>query len=182
MNAAASFKARLALDERRGEWRDGDARYLMIRHDSLMGMFRLLPAATRQAALAAFAESVASNGRRSVESYCLTAAAAEALLAVIAETAAQLGWGRWRFERTASDELRLDVTNSPFAAGAGHTHEPVCAAIAGMLRAVAGTIFGRPADAQEISCVAAGGDLCRFVVRPQTAKPARLPISGHDPP
>ena len=183
MSASPSFRERLTFDEHRGEWRDGDARYLMIRHDSLTGMFGLLPAATRKAALAAFAESVASHGRRSVENYCQTAAATESLMDVIAETAAQLGWGRWRFERAAKDEIRLVVTNSPFSAGAGEAQEPVCAAVIGMLRAVGGTIFGMPAVAEEISCAAAGrSDTCRFVVRPHTSRPERLPISGHDPP
>ncbi len=177
MSAPASFRERLTFDERHGEWRDGDARYLMIRHDSLMGMFNLLPAATRQAALAAFAESVAKHGHRSAEKYRLHAPAPDLLLQVTADTAAQLGWGRWRFDRTADNELRLDVLNSPFAAGHGPTQETVCAAITGMLRALAGLVFKSPADAEEISCAAAGSDLCRFVAHPRVHEPEQLPAS-----
>lgn len=181
MNAPAPFRERLIFDERRGEWRDGDARYLMIRHDSLMGMFNLLPAAARQAALAAFAESVATYGRRSAETYRMHAAAPDLLLRVTADTAAQLGWGRWRFERTADNELRLDVLNSPFAAGHGPAQEVVCAAITGMLRALSALVFGQSADAEEISCAAAGGDLCRFVAHPRMREPKQNPASAHGP-
>jgi hypothetical protein len=181
MSAPTSFGERLTFDERRGEWRDGDARYLMIRHDSLMGMFNLLPAATRQAALAAFAESVAIYGRRSAEKYRMHAAAPDLLLQTTADTAAQLGWGRWHFERAAENELRLEVLNSPFAAGHGPTQGMVCAPITGMLRALSALVFGKPADAEEFSCVAAGSDLCRFVAHPCAHEPKQIPASAHDP-
>ena len=181
MSAPASFRKRLTFDERQGEWRDGDARYLMIRHDSLMGMFNLLPTAARQTALAAFAESVATYGHRSVEKYRTQAIAPDLLLQMTADTAAQLGWGRWRFERTGDDEIRLDVLNSPFAAGHGPAQEMVCAAIAGMLCALSGLVFGKPAAAEEFSCAAAGGDLCRFVAHPCVHETKQIPPSAHDP-
>lgn len=167
MSLAVPFRERVSLDEQRGEWRDGEARYLMIRHDSLMGLFRRLPAAARGDALAAFAESVAEHGRRSAESYRMSAAETDALLAAIAQTAGQLGWGRWRLERVAHDTLRLEVINSPFATGYGSAREPVCAAIVGMLRAVATLVFGAPAVAEEIICAATEQHCCRFVAGPR---------------
>lgn len=179
MSTPASFRERLTFDERHGEWRDGDARYLMIRHDSLMGMFNLLPASARQAALAAFTESVATYGHRSAEKYRAHAAAPDLLLQMTADTAAQLGWGRWHFERTADDEIRLEVLNSPFAAGHGPTQEMVCAAITGMLRALSGLVFGKPAAAEEFSCAAAGSDLCRFVAHPCLHEPKQISATAH---
>ncbi len=172
MSTATSFRERLAFDEQRGEWRDGAARYVMMPHDSLMGLFRRLPAATRHAALAAPADSVAEHGRHSVETYRATAAQTDALLAVIAETARQLGWGRWNFDRL-ENVLRLDVANGPFAAGYGPAQEPVCAAIAGMLHSIAALAFGRSAVAKEISCAAVDDGFCRFVARPRAYEPER---------
>lgn len=167
MSLAIPFRERVTLDEQRGEWRDGDARYLMIRHDSLMSLFRRLPAAARCDALAAFAESVAEHGRRSAESYRMPAAETDALVATIAQTAGQLGWGRWHLERAAPDALHLEVINSPFATGYGPAQEPVCAPIVGMLRAVATLVFGAPAVAEEIACAATEQRCCRFVAGPR---------------
>lgn len=172
MNAPASIRERLSHAPDRGEWRDGRARYLMIRHDSLMGLFRRLPAPARRTALAAFADSVAEHGGRSAEAYRMTAAEADALLALVAATAAELGWGRWRFVQ-APDELRLEVANSPFAAGFGAAREPVCAAVAGMLRAVAALVLATPAVAEEISCAAVAEETCRFVARPRRSDAKR---------
>lgn len=161
---SAAFRERLVHDAERGELRDGEARYLLIREDSLMGMFRRLPDAARSEALAAFAASIAEHGRRSAESY-RSGSDADALLRTIEQTAPQLGWGRWRFEHGDADRLELEVANSPFAHGYGAAPQPVCAAIAGMLRAVASLAFGAPATAEERRCAATGHPACRFVAR-----------------
>lgn len=180
MSMTTSFRERLAFDEHRGEWRDGAARYVIIRHDSLMGLFRRLPPAARQAALAAFADSVAKHGSNSVETYRATAVQADALLDVIARTARELGWGRWNFAR-AENALHLEVANSPFAAGYGPAPQPVCAGIGGMLHPVAAVIFGGPAMVDEISCAAVADEFCCFVARPMHPG-ATTGKTGHDAP
>ncbi len=159
---SASLLERLECDAAEGELRDGGTRYLLVRHDSLMGMFARLPAEARRTALAALAESVAEHGARSAERYASELAGGrEQLLTVIEATAPQLGWGRWRFERHEG-EIGLEVDNSPFAEGYGRSSEPVCAAIVGMLRAVAGLVLGAGATAEEHRCAAAGGASCGF--------------------
>ena len=69
MTAASSpspcFADRLVRDAERGEWRDGETRYLLLRQDSLMGMFRRLAPSARDEALAALAAAVAEAGGRS---------------------------------------------------------------------------------------------------------------------
>ncbi len=110
------FADRLVRDVERGEWRDGETRYLLLRHDSLMGMFRRLAPRVRGEALAALAAAVTEAGGRSAARYrATTPGGSAALLEVIAETAAQLGWGVWTFAQPADGELCLDVVNSPFA-------------------------------------------------------------------
>ena len=142
-----------------GELRDGDIRYLLIRHDSLMGLFTRLPEAARSQALAALADSVAEHGGRSAARY--RAEDPEKLLVTIASKASQLGWGRWTFERQG-DSIVLTVENSPFACGFGKADVPVCAAITGMLRAAAALALGGQVHAEEISCAAAGAATCVF--------------------
>jgi len=160
---SASLLERLECDAVEGELRDADTRYLLVRHDSLMGMFARLPAEARRTALAALAESVAEHGARSAERYASELAGErEQLLSVIEATAPQLGWGHWRLERLEG-EIGLVVDNSPFAKGYGRSREPVCAAIVGMLRAVAGLVLGAGARAEEHRCAAvAGGASCSF--------------------
>jgi predicted hydrocarbon binding protein len=151
-----------------GELREGDARYLVLRDDSLMGMFRRLPADARREALRALAESVAEHGGRSARRYLVmgTAGSGE-FLASLEETAAQLGWGVWRFSGIEIGELHLEVENSPFAHGYGASQEVVCAPITGMLGAVASIVLGAPAQAEEHTCASAGGAICRFSARPE---------------
>ncbi len=158
----AKLRERLSFDAKRGEYRDGDIRYMMIRPDALMGLFAELPPPARGDALAAFARSVRRFGGRSARSY--PAADAQALLEVIAATAPELGWGVWDLRRVG-EELALKVDNSPFAAGAGRSDEPVCAPIAGMLTAVGEMALGGPVTVAETQCVAAGAPCCRFAVR-----------------
>ena len=147
-------------DPARGELREGDARYLLIRGDSLMGMFRRLSEPARSEAFAAFADSVSEHGGRSAERY-LSEVDRKKLLGKIEATARQLGWGVWKFERE-SDSIGLTVENSPFAQGHGPSAAPVCAAITGMLQAAATLVLGRECRAKELSCAAAGGASCRF--------------------
>ncbi|GLC95060.1 hypothetical protein Tamer19_44680 [Cupriavidus sp. TA19] len=66
---ATPLAQRLEFDTVRGEVRDQDRRYLLMRPDVLMGMLRLLDGAVRRDVLAAFAESTARHGRRSILAY-----------------------------------------------------------------------------------------------------------------
>lgn len=162
----ATFRDRLVWDTDRGEIRDRDIPYLLIRPDSLMGIFRFLPDADRPAAFEAFVRSITYHGRGSAQSYrTLGADQADALLATIQETAPQLGWGRWTLMRTGADGLSLTVENSPFASGYGASDAPVCAPIRGMLQAVGGLVFGVDVTARETACAATGASRCTFDAR-----------------
>jgi predicted hydrocarbon binding protein len=151
-------------DAARGEITEGDARYLLVRHDSLMGLFRRLSEADRIAALQAFSDSLAEHGGRSASRYA--AADGERFLDKVASKAGELGWGTWSLKRTA-DGLELAVENSPFAQGYGESVTPVCAPIAGMLRAVAGLVLGVPVEAREGRCAAQGAARCEFTAGPR---------------
>lgn len=164
---SADFRQRLTFDPVRGELHDGDTRYVILREDSLMGLFKHLPEPARADAFKAFAASVTEHGARSAGRYLAGGGGAGDLLATIAATAAQLGWGVWRFSRTEAGELRLEVQNSPFARGYGASSEAVCAPITGMFGAVASIVFDAPVEAEENLCASAGGAICRFSARPQ---------------
>lgn len=166
---SADFRQRLTFDPARGELRDGDTRYVMLREDSLMGLFKRLPEPARTDALKAFAASLGESGARSAAHYLARDGEAGDLLATIAATAAQLGWGVWSFSRGEDEELRLEVKNSPFARAYGASADGVCAPITGMLGAVASLVFGAPVQAEECACAAAGESSCRFSAKLQQA-------------
>jgi uncharacterized protein len=160
-----TFRDRLILDEASGSWFDQTRRYMLIRPEALMGVFRGLPEPARTQALAALEASIFEQGSDSARAYCAMGGTGDALLGVIAQSAPQLGWGRWNFERR-DEILHLNVRNSPFAAGFGASTTPVCAAITGMMRAVATLVFDRDAQARELQCAAMGAAECRFEARP----------------
>lgn len=161
-----TFRDRLEWDAENGVIHDRDIPYLLIRPDSLMGIFAFLPEAERPAAFEAFARSIAHYGKGSAESYrTLGAEQADALLATIAATAPQLGWGIWSLNRSANG-LSLSVRNSPFAAGYGESDVAVCAPIRGMLEAVGGLVLGEAVVVRETGCVSQGADICTFEAVP----------------
>lgn len=150
-------------DAASGELRDGEVRYLLLRADTLMGLFRHLPEGLRAQALVALARSSAEHGGDSARRYLEGGAGdAAALLARIEATAAELGWGSWRFGGRSAARLALEVANSPFAAGHGAADTEVCAPITGMLEAVAGLVLGGACEAREVECRARGAARCRF--------------------
>jgi LAO/AO transport system ATPase len=149
--------------------------YLRLRADTLMGMFRHLPGPARAQAFAAFARSAAEHGGDSARRYLESAGGdATALLATIAKTAAELGWGSWRFGERSATRLALEVTDSPFAEGYGAADTEVCAPITGMLQAVAGLALGSACEAREVQCRARGAASCRFeAVAGRAAEPLK---------
>ena len=143
--------------------REAEIRYLRLRADTLMGMFRHLPAPARAQAFAALVRSTAEHGGDSARRYLESGSGdTTALLETIEKTAGELGWGSWRFGERGTARLALEVTDSPFAAGYGEADTEVCAPITGMLQAVAGLVLGSECEAREVRCCARGAASCRF--------------------
>lgn len=160
-----SFRDRVAFDAEAGTYFDGAMRYIYIKPEALMGIALAMPEDQRGAVLEAMAESVFINGGKSAKTYQESGAAdGEALLAVIRETAPQLGWGSWSTV-VDGDELTVTVKGSPFAMGYGAADHPVCAPILGMLRAVSPVVLGGPTEVRETACAAMGAEACTFTAR-----------------
>lgn len=160
MNA---FWDRIVTDTAAGTIHDGDRRYLMLRPDVLMGMFRNLPADARAAALTALAASARENGGKSVSAY-RQSGGQTLLVQTMVDGAAAFGWGRWQVTG-AAHEVSLEVADSPFAAGFGPSDTPVCAPIAGIFHSLARTLLERNVTVTEVRCAAQHGGSCRFVAR-----------------
>lgn len=164
-----TFLDRVTFDAGQGAHLDGGMRYMFIKPEALMGLVHHMPQDMRPALFDAMAASVFAAGGASARAY--RAAGAQdpaALLATIAATAPQLGWGIWQFTYDGTI-IRLEVRNSPFAAGHGPSDRPVCALIRGMLLAVGGMVLGVPAQVRETDCAAMGAELCRFEVQAESS-------------
>lgn len=159
----SSIHDRLQYDLQAGAIHDADRRYLLMRTDVLMGMLHELPAALQGTVLAAMAASTHKNGGKSLKAYLGTEGRAQLQQTVI-NSAAALGWGRWRITASAQG-LELEVDNSPFAQGYGPSSQPVCAPISGILRSLATTLLDSEVTVAEHHCAAQHGGKCRFSAR-----------------
>jgi len=160
-----SFSDRLIRDVERGEQRDGNIRYMMLRPDVLMGTFTELPAAHRKAALDALFRSALANGGKSVRAYQDGGSNDPfTLMETMKTTAAQLGWGVWEFSYSEDGErLDLEVINSPFASGFGVSELPVCHAIKGLFQAMGPVVLGTNISVEESQCTSQNISLNRCI-------------------
>jgi predicted hydrocarbon binding protein len=162
----SSFRERLEWDAGHGAIIDQTRRYMMIRPDALMGALATLPEPCRRTAFWALEASVFQQGSDSARAYAAMGGGGDPLLATVAATAPELGWGVWEVTREPG-RILLTVKNSPFAAACPRGMPyPVCTPIQGMLRAVAGMVFGRLARVAETACAAIDAQECRFVAEP----------------
>lgn len=168
-NPSLALHERLQFDLTQGQILDGPRRYVILRADVLMGAFERSDANAHQLALAALGDSVTRFGADSVHAY-LAEVGPHALLQAMVDGSASLGWGAWTFSED-EDTLRLEVRNSPFAAGSRGATQAVCHPIAGMLRAVAQALWSRPVHVQEVRCGACQtpgpSTHCLFLASPQ---------------
>ncbi len=162
------FREKLHWDGAEGQILDADRRYLMMRTDVLMGLFRRLDEPTRQQALQALGQAVREQGGQSAQAYWEAIGHnPQALLDSIASISAQLGWGVWQIAHQPSGGLHVQVHNSPFAHGFGPCSLPVCHPIVGMLTAVGTLIHPQGVEVQEQRCCAQGAQAdCQFTVTP----------------
>lgn len=173
MNA---FWNRIHPDPSSGTIFDGDRRYLMMRPDVLMGMFRELPATTRDMVLAALAESAHRHGGKSVSAYQEAGGRAQ-LQQTVVDGAAAFGWGIWHIH-SEPGKAELEVENSPFAAGYGASEIPVCAPVNGIFHSLAQALLGSEVEVVETHCAAMGGGArrCRFLALPRRQAGKASPV------
>jgi hypothetical protein len=148
-----------------GEIREAGIRYILMRPDVLMGVAHELAGDASDRFLKALEISAFKNVQDSFRRYqASTPLSGTAFLQNAFAVAARLGWGSWSFASASEAPLLIDVANSPFAAAYGKHGQPVCAPIAGVLRAAALSAFGEAAQVTERSCAVQGARCCRFEI------------------
>ena len=154
------FLERLTLDT--GKLADGEVPYLLLRVDTLVGLFQRLDTDARANALKAFADSVFEHGGHSIARYQReTGAQPHELIALLSSTAPQLGWGQWAIDIVEADSrYELRVRNSPFCGLA--QSGPACAPVAGMFRALLSRCTDTEMSVEETQCCSDGAEQCLF--------------------
>jgi predicted hydrocarbon binding protein len=158
---SGSLLGRLAEDGR-GGFRLGEARFLLIRPETLIGLQKALERALGAGAADCFAEGGRAGGARAMPTL---AGGAEERAQALARMGAELGWGIFTVETMTPTTLVITVANSPFAEAHGRAPEPVCHLTRGVLEALAENIFGGRVSVRETHCEAAGASHCRFEAR-----------------
>ncbi|MFQ5460040.1 MAG: V4R domain-containing protein [Anaerolineae bacterium] len=175
--AANGILANLTWSAPEGTLAFRGVRYLLIRPETLAGM---LLAFEDEAGAAAAARALYEggftggrlSGRRYKDEFGLDDAGAAAFMC---RMGAEIGWGRFRLIDLDSEAGRMtvEVDASPFAAayrslaGAPGVTAPAggrCHLLRGVLGGLGNGLFEAAVEARETKCVAAGDDVCRFVV------------------
>ncbi|HUN74905.1 MAG TPA: V4R domain-containing protein [Steroidobacteraceae bacterium] len=148
-----------------GEITEDGIRYVLMRPDVLMGVAHELEHVSTQRFLEALERSAFRHVQSSFSRYqAKQPLSGTDFVASTCQAAERLGWGVWSTGRELSKSLIVEVRNSPFAAGFGVSQIPVCAAIAGILRAVALTAYGVDGPVIELACASQGAPTCRFEI------------------
>jgi uncharacterized protein len=148
-----------------GEIREDGIRYVLMRPDVLMGVAHELGGAGAKEFLGALERSAFRHVQSSFDRYQERQSLSGAdFIASTCAAARKLGWGEWNTTAVSDRSLTVEVKNSPFAAGFGSSQCPVCAAIAGILRAAAFKAYGAQSEVTELTCAAQGAPVCRFEI------------------
>jgi divinyl protochlorophyllide a 8-vinyl-reductase len=161
MRAPNAVLAELS-DDGAGRLTYRDARYLLIRAETLAALQKAVESALGATAAECLVAGGRAGGGRAAASF--TGAGRERAEALVA-MGTRIGWGRFALERIAPGELVVTVTGSPFAEAYGTAPGPVCHLIRGVLEALANAVLtGRP-QVTETACAATGAPACRFEAR-----------------
>lgn len=140
----------------------GDARYLLVRPETLVGLQKALERALGEGAGTYLVAGGRAGGAKAVTA--LAGAPADRVRRLIA-IGGEIGWGSFMLEELTPSVLVVTVHHSPFAEAYGPAPAPVCHLLRGVLEALAESVLEQPAPVRETLCVAMGATVCRFEAR-----------------
>ena len=149
-------------DDGAGALTIGDARYLLIRPETLAALQKAAESALgARAADCLVAGGRAGGGRASAA----LPGSREDKVRRLMETGGAIGWGAFTLERLTAEAMVVVVRRSPFAEAYGPSTAPVCHLIRGVLEALAAVTLAGAPSVVETACAAMGADACRFETR-----------------
>ena len=137
----------------------GEARYLLIRPETLAALQKAVEAALGDRASDCLMAGGRAGGARATASLAGTG---EERVRRLVEMGGAIGWGQFALERFDADGLVVTVQGSPFAEAYGASPAPVCHLTRGVIESLATVTLGRSARVIETRCAATGAEGCRF--------------------
>lgn len=159
----------IEFDDKNGALSYKGVRYLILRPETIMGMFKALVAEIGwEKAGDIFYRGGFEGGRASsVKFREVFGLSPHEAAEYICGMGCKIGWGKFELEEfnLEAKKLRIAVKSSPFAEQWIEAGKPVCHFLRGVVGGLGSASFDTDAPAVETSCLAAGGEDCRFVVK-----------------
>jgi predicted hydrocarbon binding protein len=149
-------------DDGAGALAIGEARYLLIRPETLAALQKAAETALGPRAAECFAAGGRAGGGKASASLF---GSREDRVRRLMDTGTAIGWGAFALERLTAEAMVVMVHRSPFAEAYGPSTTPVCHLIRGVLEALAAVTLAGAPSVVETACVAMGADACRFETR-----------------
>lgn len=158
----------LEFHEKEGALTFRGVRYMVMRPETLMKMFKAMEKVDGEGCRNAFFEGGREGGRLSSEKFQTSMnLSARETAEHMAKMGGEIGWGRFLIRQLNLEALLLEVEvfSSPFGVAYGPSSRPVCHMISGVLAGLGEVIFKQEVKAQETECTSCGAPSCRFMVR-----------------
>ena len=156
----------LKHDENQGAIFYKGVRYLLIRPETIMGMFKSLAESIGlEKAGEIFYEGGYEGGKASgIKFRQVFNLSAKEAAEYICQMGNKIGWGNFTLDEfdEKNKSLTITVKSSPFAEQMPGSGEAVCHFLRGVIGGLGSASFDSEAQAEEISCTSKGDEVCRF--------------------
>ncbi|MBU1626204.1 hypothetical protein KKB18_02450 [bacterium] len=143
-------------------------RYLILRPETIMGMYERLREKYGSDVDLHFFQGGFEGGRLSSEKYRDNFGLNEKdLIDFMLKTGGEIGWGKFELAHFDKKKRILDirVSNSAFVTKDKRTEFPVCHFTLGVMSGMASVLFGSEVSSEEVECVSKGDKSCYFSIK-----------------
>ena len=161
------IKNNLEYSEDKGLLTYKGIRYLILRPETIMTMYKKLRAKYGSDVDFHFFEGGYEGGRLSSQKYKDNFGLNEIdLINFTLKTGREIGWGRFELLRYDQEKkiLEVKVSNSAFVTKDKSSEFPVCHFILGVMSGMASVLFDAEVSSKEVKCAAKGDEYCIFEV------------------
>lgn len=163
-----SVLAELTWESDRGALSFKGVRYLLIRPETLIGLQKAMEAEVGSERTGEILyQGGYTGGRLSGQKYRETFGLDErGAVEYMCRMGREIGWGALHLAEfdLAAGRMVVEAEASPFAEAYGQAAQGVCHLLRGVFGGLGEALFGRPVEAVEEACRAAGADRCRIRV------------------
>jgi predicted hydrocarbon binding protein len=150
-----------------GALRYKDARYLLIRPETVIGFQKAIEESSRKLAQDAFFQGGFNGGHLLAKNFSeINNLNDTELIDFMMKMGTEIGWGHFKLQKFDSQQKHLSiiVEQSAFAEAYGQSSTGVCHLIRGVLSGMASVLFNQKCVGSEVKCLAKGDEHCFFEI------------------